>query len=305
MVLQKFAEGKVVYRRLGYEGATRLLDTVADRIGSEWVGGSRGVPGNNAQKRQLMTALLQCIAEEENGKLAAASVALAPSPAPSPAPTPASPTIAALPGSAAVSRKLAFDDSLDKTGGVPALMKVYLDGPMAFIKYFPVHPCGPLPAQFRPDREQPPRCHLDSYKDLWDKRRDLAFEVCRQACALQQSVNAKVPAFENRRQEEARQSKKKFEACEVSMDPRTAASKVAALLQAAMQANKRNGCHLQSIVTLSKMFKDLREGKENVDVHRSSSKNRPNSRVPASSLQGWLCIASSSDADAMVAELYA
>ncbi len=96
MVFQKFAEGKVVYRRLGYEGATRLMDTVADRIGSEWVGGSRGVPGNNAQKRQLMTALLQCIAEEGTNKPAAAS---APVSAPSPSPIPASlnpPTVAGV-----------------------------------------------------------------------------------------------------------------------------------------------------------------------------------------------------------------
>jgi hypothetical protein len=109
MVFQKFAEGKVVYRRLGYEGATRLMDTVADRIGSEWVGGTRGVPGNNAQKRQLMTTLLQCIAEEGTNKPAAAS---APVSAPSPTPIPASlnpPTVAELPVSAVVSRKLVFD----------------------------------------------------------------------------------------------------------------------------------------------------------------------------------------------------
>ncbi|DBB08990.1 TPA: hypothetical protein ACH3X3_007620 [Trebouxia sp. C0006] len=38
MVLQKFAEGKVVHHRLEYEGATRLMDTVADHIDSVWVG---------------------------------------------------------------------------------------------------------------------------------------------------------------------------------------------------------------------------------------------------------------------------
>lgn len=50
MVLQKFAEGKVVHHRLGYEGATGLMDTVADHIGKCMGGGSHGVPGNNAWK---------------------------------------------------------------------------------------------------------------------------------------------------------------------------------------------------------------------------------------------------------------
>ncbi len=319
MVLQNFAEGKVVYRRLGYEGATRLLDTVADRIGSEWVGGSRGVPGNNAQKRQLMTALLQCIAEEENGRSAAASavtLAAASGPAlaaaPSPAPVQASsspPTVAELPVSAMVSRKLVFDGASLDNWGVAALIQVYLDGYLGFspfIKYFPVHPFDPsLPAQFRPDQEQPPPWDKrNSHRDVWDKRKDLAFEVCRQAYALQQAVNARVPVFEACRQEEHRQSKKKFVAREVSMDLRTAASKVAALLQAAMQTNKKNGCHPQTIATLSKMFKDLRAGKQDADVHRSSSSNKPNPRVPASSLQGWMCIASSSDIDTMLTDLY-
>ncbi len=91
MVLQKYAEGKVVYHRLGYEGATRLMDTVADHIGSVWVGGSRGVPGNNAWKHQLMTALLQCIAQEGTGKYASAPAsASASASAPASAPVPAS-----------------------------------------------------------------------------------------------------------------------------------------------------------------------------------------------------------------------
>ena len=63
--------------------------------------------------------------------------------------------------------------------------------------------------------------------------------------------------------------------------------------------------HPQSIKTLSTMFKHLRAGEpDSVPVHRSKGKNMPPSSVPASSLQAWLCIASSSDIDAIVAELY-
>ena len=53
------------------------------------------------------------------------------------------------------------------------------------------------------------------------------------------------------------------------------------------------------------MFKELRAGEQDAEVHRSSGKNMPPSTVPASSLQGWLCIANSSDIYAMVAELCA
>lgn len=53
------------------------------------------------------------------------------------------------------------------------------------------------------------------------------------------------------------------------------------------------------------MFKELLAGKQDVEVHRSSGKNMPPSTVFANSLQGWLCIANSSDIDAMVAELCA
>ncbi len=220
---------------------------------------------------------------------------------------PIAPTVAEWPVSAAGSRPLVFDGANIDRAGVPALTRVYLDGHMGlspFINYFPVPACIPLPAQFRPEGERHPRWEKDSHRDVWDKRKDLAFEVCRQAYALQQAVNARVPVFEACRQEEHRQSKKKFVAREVSMDLRTAASKVAALLQAAMQTNKKNGCHPQTIATLSKMFKDLRAGKQDADVHRSSSSNKPNPRVPASSLQGWMCIASSSDIDTMLTDLY-
>ncbi len=74
-------------------------------------------------------------------------------------------------------------------------------------------------------------------------------------------------------------------------------------IRAVGRANKKNGCHPQSIVTLSKMFKELRAGKEDAEVHRSKNDPTPQ-RLPASSLQGWMCIASSSDIDTMLTDLY-
>ena len=314
MVSQKFAEGRVLYRRMCYEGATRLLDTVADRIGSDWQGGSRGVPGNNAQKRQLMTALLQCIAEEESARSAASpaqAVPLAPPSPPSPAspgPAPTSPLLTNT-VSAAVSKKLVIDGASLDAAGITAWINVYLDGyngSSPFIKYYPMHPSDPeLPDEFRPVQEKSPGFKEKRFGDLWDKRRHLAFEVCRQASALQKAVNARLPVLEARRKEKHGQSKTKYVEHKVSMDLRTAVSKVTALLQAAIQANKKNGCHPQSIETLSRMFQHLRAGEQVVPVHRSNGKNMPPSSVYASSLQSWMCIASSSDVDAMVAELYA
>ena len=130
----------------------------------------------------------------------------------------------------------------------------------------------------------------------------MAFEVCRQAYALQQAVNARAHEAESSRAEEARQSKKKFLARKVSMDLRTAASEIAGLLQDAIQANKKSGCYPQSVVTLSSVFQGLRAGADEVMVHRHDSYYK---YEPASSHGRWLCIASSSDVDAMVAKLYA
>ena len=118
-------------------------------------------------------------------------------------------------------------------------------------------------------------------------------------------MNARAVEAERNKQEETRRSKKKHHLCKVGMDLRTATSKVVGMLQAAIQTNKKNGCHPQSIETLSKMFKDLRVGKEVVNVHKSSKKSATPSSLHARSLQGWLCIACSSAIDAMVAELYA
>lgn len=273
------------------------------RIGSDWQGGSRGVPGNNAQKRQLMTALLQCIAEEDNPRSAAAPAQAVPfAPPLPPSSAPSCPALVSPLHTITVSQKLVIDGASLDAAGVPALIKVYLDGYMGsspFIRYYPVLPFDPdLPAELRPAQEKSPGFNEKRFGDLRNKRRHLAFEVCRQASALQQAVNAKVPVLEARRQEEHRQSKKKYVECKVS--------NIAALLQAAIQANKKTGCHPQSIETLSTMFKHLRtREQDSVPVHRSNGKNMPPSSVSASSLQGWLCIASSSDVDAMVAELYA
>lgn len=117
-------------------------------------------------------------------------------------------------------------------------------------------------------------------------------------------MNSRAVDFETNRKEAARSSKQKYQPREVSIELRTAASKVAALLQTAIQTNKKSGCHPQSIVTLSTMFRHLRAGEQDVPVHRSKGKNMPSPSVSASSLQGWLCIASASDVDALVAELY-
>ena len=115
-------------------------------------------------------------------------------------------------------------------------------------------------------------------------------------------MNSKAVDFETNRKEAARSSKQKYQSRKVSIDVRTAANKVAALLQSAMQTNKKNGCHPQSIVTLSAMFKDVRAGKQDAVGHRSKNDVSPQC-LPVTSLQRWMCIANSSDIDAMVAEL--
>ena len=217
------------------------------------------------------------------------------------------PAAAELPVSAATSRQLVFDGSSIDSAGVSALTRVYLDGYMGFspfVKYFPVPTQFDLPAGFRPTEERHPRWEASKLADQWLKRRDLAFEVCIQAAALHSAVNSSAVDFETDRKEAARSSKQKYQPRQVSIDLRTAASKVADLLQTAMQTNKKNGCHPQSIVTLSAMFKELRAGKPDAVVHRSKNDTSPQ-RLPFASLQGWLSIASSSEVDAMVVELYA
>lgn len=305
LVNNSFEKGATVYMHLTGPRGKYLLHEAQMQPGLEQP------PKTNAGKLQLVDALMalslnsnkfdQMIptAKPEERQDDDATVHKAPS-------TP--PMVAELAVSAATPRKLVFDGANIDRAGVSALLRVYLDGQSPFIKYFPVPSSTsntPLPAEFRPEARRHPGWEMTKLADQWLKRRDLAFEACVQSSALQQAVNARVPVFEARRKEIHRQSKTKFAAREISMDLRTAASKVAALLQAAMQTNRQNGCHPQSIVTLSNMFKDLRAGKQDAEVHRSSKKGECPQRLPVSSLQGWLCIASSSDIDAMVTELYA
>ncbi|KAL0039993.1 hypothetical protein WJX79_001744 [Trebouxia sp. C0005] len=75
--------------------------------------------------------------------------------------------------------------------------------------------------------------------------------------------------------------------------------------KAALDANKKAKQHPWTVCELGIMFKDSIQGKEEVEVTRSN--NVPvgcRTRKP-SELQRWLRIASSSDVDAIVAELYA
>ena len=219
-----------------------------------------------------------------------------------------------MPISVAAPRKLQIDvASFDQAGGLATLMQVYLDGYkglVPFIKYFPIPIAYTPPDCFKPQGERKPRWETKRLGERWQKRSYVVFEVCIQAEPLQQAVNARAVKFERDRkdkhEEEARRSKtnkRKFLSRKVGMDLRTAASKVAGLLQAAIQSNKKKSCHPQSIATLSSMFRDLLIGKRDAMVHWSSTDPTPQ-RLPASSVQGCMCIASSSDIDAMVAELY-
>ena len=178
-------------------------------------------------------------------------------------------------------------------------MKVYLDGfnrfP-AFIRFFPVpDKYHPLPAQFRPETEKKPGWEEANFRQQWERNEDAAYEVCKQAYWLQQTVANRVWEFG---------SKKNLKTKGVGIDLRTAVHKVTSLLQTAMDANKKAGQHPQTLVTLSKMFKHLLLGREDVEVTRSSAVPKLGRTRPASSLQRSLCIASSSDVDAIVAELY-
>ena len=177
-------------------------------------------PTSNAGKLKLLDALLALI---DSNKLSVAAKPQVASAKPeymdtgnqqsSVATIPTAPTVAELPVSATRSRKLVFDGAnIDKAGAVVALTRVYMDGHLGFypfIKYFPVPQCVALPDEFTPEEEQAPKWEKKNYRDYWDKQRDVAFEVCRQAYALQQAVNAKAHKVERSRAEEARQSKKK------------------------------------------------------------------------------------------------
>ena len=283
--------------------------------------GHATIPSDNAEKRQLLETLVTLIDSNQHhayvmrGPTTKPEASASEDPVAAVADRPPTPQANdAPPASAMLPRKLVFDGASVDKAGIQLLMRVYLDGYAnfpPFIKYFPVlPPSTPLPDEFRPEEARHPGWEAEKLKEQWAKRRYVAFEVCRQAPALRQAVNARAVVVERNREEqhkeEARRSKlkNKFQPRKVSIDLRTAASKVVALLQIAIQANKKNGCHPQSIETLSTMLKHLQAEKQDVQVHRSTGQNMPPSSVFASSLQGWLCIANSSHVAAMVAELY-
>lgn len=308
LVQNSFSVGTKVYKHLCGPRGKDLWHAASMHPGHT-------TPSNNAEKRQLLDTLVTLIDSNQHhayvmpGPAAKPEASASGDPVVAAADRPPTPQANdAPPASAMLPRKLVFDGASIDKAGIQSLMRVYLDGFAnfpPFINYIPVLPSStPLPDQFRPEEARHPGWEVEKLKEQWAKRRYVAFEVCRQAPSLQQAVNARLPMVEAHRQEEHRQSKKKFVPRVVSIDLRTAASKVAVLLQAAIQANKKNGCHPQSIETLSTMSQHLRAGKQDVPVHRSNGKNVPPSSVSASSLQAWLCIASSSDIDAMVAELY-
>ena len=174
---------------------------------------------------------------------------------------------------------------------------MYLDGYNrfpAFIRFFPVpDEYGPLPAQFRPEAEQKPGWGLG--RNGWGERSSAAYDVCKQACRLQQQVAIKAKEYGSQRKLKIRGG----------IDLRTAVNKVTSLLQAALDANKKAKQHPWTVCELGVMFRDLLQGKAEIEVTRSTNvPAKCRTRAP-SELQGWLCIASSSDVDAIVAELYA
>ena len=283
MVFQRFAEGKAVYRRLGYEGATKLVDTVSDRIGSNWEGGTRGVPANNAQKRQLVDALLQSIAEEQ---------------AHSPSPPPAAQTPAPTPATPQPDRKLVFDTVYQ--GSVQSIVKVYYGsngrgelGFAPFIQYFAVP--ATVTASIPKHLETPPIKHPiweESHRHRWIKRQDVAFEVCRQAPGFLKQVNARAAAFGRAEHQTIQQ---------ITLD--AAVHRVAALMQNAINANASKKRDPASVTTLSAVYKQLRGGEQRIVVKRASG-GVPTVKMPADALQAWLHVASNGDVDALVNELY-
>ena len=100
-------------------------------------------------------------------------------------------------------------------------------------------------------------------------------------------------------------SKKKLKTRGVGIGVQTAVWKVASLLQAALDANKKADQRPQTLVEMSTMFRHLLEGRTDIEVTRSSKVTEAQWTRPENTLQRWLCIASSSDVDAIVAELYA
>ena len=186
-----------------------------------------------------------------------------------------------------VCRKLYLDTCA--INRVDTLTRMYLDGLLGFppfVKYFPIPGESSLTAEFNQDFLPNPGFEPKSDRQKWDKRQHVAYEVCRQACVLRQAVNAQAQ-------------------CANAQVPiltiREAADKVASLLQAAMDRNKVMNDSPLSVVALSTMFKELREGKNMIEVRRTTADH---TKRPAQDLQKWLSIASSEDVSAIVAKLF-
>lgn len=297
LVQDSFSRGSTVYTHLCGPDGKRLLHA------AKLQPGMAQVPSNNAEKRQLMDTLLTLINNNQHvhlygmpGQPEASSseqTVSAPAAGPSTPPPDAAQTVSVM-----LPRKLVFDGASIDKAGIQLLARVYLDGfdrfP-PFIKFFPVPTqYFPLPDEFRPESQKAPEWEDKSkMRQHWIRRKDLAFEICKQAYWLQQKVNARALEYG---------SQKKLKTRGVGISLRAAASKVANLLQNAMEANKQSGQHPQTLVAVSAMFKDLMQpGKEDAIVYDGKVKVRK----PKAELQSWLAIASSSDIDAMVKELYA
>ena len=298
LVQDSFSRGSTVYTHLCTDGK-RLLHA------AKLQPGLAKVPSNNAEKRQLMDTLLTLIQHNQHnnpygmpGQPAKPEASSSEQTVSAPAAGPSTPPLDVAPtASVLLPRKLVFDGASIDKAGIALLARVYLDGfdrfP-PFIKFFPVPTqYSPLPDEFKPESEKAPEWEDKSkMRQHWNRRRDLAYEICKQAYWLQQKVNARVLEYGR---------PKNLKTRGVGISLRAAASRVVRLLQNAMEANKKFGQHPQTLVELSTMFKDLMQGKADVTVYSGKSP----ATKPAMELQSWLCIASSSDVDAMVAELYA
>lgn len=298
MVHDSFSTGSTVYTHLCGPTGKHLLHA------AKMQPGLAKLPSNNAEKRQLLDTLVTLINSNQHSAYLMPVPAAKPeasaseNPSTAAADRPSTPeTDDAPPVSTMLPRKLVFDG---KGIDLAQLMRVYLDGFNRFppfIRFFCVpDKYDPLPEQFRPETEKAPGWEDKNSGKQWADRRDAVYEVCKQAYWLQQTVTARALEYG---------SKKKLKTRGVGIDLRTAVRKVTSLLQTALDANKKAGQHPQSLPTLSTMFKHLLEGKAEPEVTRSSAVPEVDRKRPASSLQRWLCIASSSDVDAIVAELYA
>ena len=266
--------------------------------------GHAKLPSTNAEKCQLLDVLITLIDSNQHhayvmpGPAAKPEAVASEDPPMAAAERPRTPqTEDAHPAPAMSQRKLVFDG---KGIVLAQLMRVYLEGfnnfP-PFIRFFPLpEKYGPLPAQFRPDTEKPRWEEDRKNEKQWGRNEHAAYEVCKQAYWLQLKVAARAVEYG---------SKKKLKTRGVGIDLVTAVRKVTSLLQTALDTNQKAGQRPQTLIEMSAMFKDLLQGKEKVMVTWSNKVPVDRHTRPAVEMQGWLSIASSSDADAIVAELYA